>query len=97
MVAAQNCILQAIQSPGADIMTTLNNIASFSPLRSRKSPDFVSTDTAALESHMNHCASTRSRFFGLKAALESAHSMFFPRMVTLAIAGVAILCLAGVV
>ena len=78
-------------------MTTLNNIASFSPMRSRKSPDFVSTDTAALESHMNHCANTRSRFFGLQAILELVHSKVFPRMVTLAIAGVAILCLAGVV
>ena len=88
---------QPHSSPGAAIMTTLNNIARFSPSRSRKSPDFVTTDTAALESHMNHCASTRSRFFGLQAALELAHSQFFPRVVTLSIAGVAILCLAGVV
>ena len=97
MVAAQHFVLQAIQSPGTDIMTTFNSIASFSTLRSQKSTDFVSTDTAALESHMNHCASTRSRFFGLQAVLESAHTMFFPRMVTLAIAGIAILCLAGIV
>ena len=78
-------------------MTPLNSIARFSPVRSRKSPDFVSTDTAALESHMNHCARTRSRFFGLHAALEFAQSQFFARTVTLSIAGFAILCLAGVV
>jgi hypothetical protein len=51
--------------------------------------DFVSTDTAALASHMDQCASTRSRFFNLHVAAESVKSLFFSRMVTaVLIAGV---------
>ena len=47
--------------------------------------DFVSSDTAALASHMSHCASSRSRFFNLHAVAESARSFFFSRMVTAAV------------
>lgn len=81
-------------------MTTLNNLADLSSAHPHHAPDFVSTDTAALASHMSHCASTRSRFFGLHAALESAHSLIFPRMVTVAVIAViaaAILGMAGTV
>ena len=46
--------------------------------------DFVSTDAAALASHMNDCANSRGRFFGLQTAFESAHSMLFPRLGTAA-------------
>lgn len=52
--------------------------------------DFVSTDAAALASHMDDCASSRGRFFGLKSALESAHSMLFPRLITAAAVGVVV-------
>ena len=44
--------------------------------------DFVSSDAAALASHMNECASTRSRFFGLQTALEAVHSLVSARLVT---------------
>ena len=58
---------------------------------SRQALDFVSTDTAALASHMSHCASTRGRFFGWHALVESAHSVLFPRMVTAAVLSVVLL------
>lgn len=61
------------------------------------SADFVSTDAAALASHMNHCASKRSRFFGLHAALELAHSVVFSRMVTAAMIAVVLLVVVGIV
>lgn len=60
-------------------MTTLELMADSS---SASSPDFVSTDAANLASHMNHCASSRSRFFALRSALQSAHSLVSPRIVT---------------
>ena len=44
--------------------------------------DFVSTDNAALASHMDCCISKRSRFFNVHAALELAHSVIFSHMVT---------------
>ena len=44
--------------------------------------DFVSTDTAALASHMDQCASTRSRFFNVQLVAEAAKNLFFSRMVT---------------
>ena len=59
--------------------------------------DFVSTDTAALASHMSDCASKRSRFFGLHAALELVHSAVFTRMVTAAVLVVVVLAVVGVV
>ena len=68
--------------------------------RNRVTPDFVSTDSAALASHMSRCANERSRFFGLRAALECAHSLFFSRMVTcvlFAVVAVGMLGMVGVV
>lgn len=59
--------------------------------------DFVSTDTAALASHMGHCASKRSRFFGLHAALELAHSAVFSRMVTASLLAAVLLALVGMI
>mgnify|MGYP000282311889 FL=1 len=59
--------------------------------------DFVTTDTAALASHMDHCASKRSRFFGLHAAFELAHAVVFSRMVTAALIGVVLLAVIGIV
>ena len=67
-------------------MTTLERMADSS---SSSSPDFVSTDAADLASYMDHCASSRSRFFTLHSALQSAHSVVCPRIVTVA-AGVLI-------
>jgi len=48
------------------------------------STDFVSTDAADLACHMNHCAGSHSPFFLLHAALQSAHSVVSPRIVTVA-------------
>ena len=59
--------------------------------------DFVSTDTAALASHMDHCASNRSRFFSLHAALELAHAIVFSRMVTAAVVAAVMLAMVGIV
>lgn len=59
--------------------------------------NFVSTDTAALASHMNHCASKRSRFFGLHAALELAQSAVFSRMVTAAVLAAVLLAVVGLI
>lgn len=67
--------------PERDIMTTLDSMADF-PVAGKS--DFVSTDAAALASHMNRCASTRSRFFKVHTALETAHSLASPRIVTVA-------------
>jgi len=63
----------------------------------QRSSDFVSTDIAALASHMDHCASKRSRFFGLHAALELMHSVVFSRIVTAAVLSMALLALVGIV
>ena len=60
-------------------MTSLNSITHLS---NACHIDFVSTDAAALASHMDDCASSRGHFFGLKSALESAHSLLFPRLIT---------------
>ena len=74
-------------------MTTLTSPTVFI----RPVNDFVSTDTAALASHMSHCASKRGRFFGVHAALELAHSVLFSRMVTAAVIAVVALALIGIV
>ena len=68
-------------------MTSLN---SSSHLSNACHIDFVSTDAAAMASHMDDCASSRGRFFGLKSALESAHSMLFPRLITVFAVGVVV-------
>ena len=78
-------------------MTRLNNFANRSSVQSRSAPDFVSTDIAALASHMSHCANSRSRFFGFRAALESAHSLVFPRMVTAALLAVVVMGVVGII
>lgn len=46
--------------------------------------DCVSTDAAALASHMNHCASSHSRFVFFHTAMESVHGVLSPRIVTVA-------------
>ena len=46
---------------------------------------------------MSDCASKRSRFFGLHAALELAHSAVFTRMVTAAVLAVVLLAVVGIV
>ena len=74
-------------------MTTLTTHAVFT----HPPADFVSTDTAALAAHMDHCASKRSRFFGLHAALELAQSVMFSRMVTAAVVVAVLLLMVGVV
>ena len=58
------------------------------------STDFVSTDAADLASHMTHCAGSQGPFFSLYAALQSAHSVVSPRLVTVtAIGTIAVICL----
>ena len=54
------------------------------------SSDFVSTDAADLASHMSHCAGSHSKFFPLHGALQSAHSLVSPRIVT--VAAIAAVC-----
>ena len=77
-------------------MTTLTTLTT--PTRFTKpTADFVSTDTAALASHMSHCASKKSRFFGLHAALELVRSVVFTRMVTAAVLAVVALAVIGIV
>ena len=68
-------------------MTTLKIT---SRLSSTESPDFVGTDAAELASHMSHCANSRSRFFAIQTALDSAHSVISPRIVTVAALAVAV-------
>ena len=78
-------------------MTTFTNTHSFHTPTGNGSPDFVSSDTAALASHMSECAKTRSRFFGLHAALELGHAVLTPRMVTAAAITLVFLVTTGVV
>ncbi|MFN3571538.1 MAG: hypothetical protein ACK4VX_14750 [Polaromonas sp.] len=51
---------------------------------SKGEADPVSTDAAELASHMNHCASSHSRFFFVHSAMQSAHGVLSPRIVTVA-------------
>ena len=74
-------------------MTTLTT----PPTIIQRASDFVSTDTAALASHMDHCARRRSRFFGVHAALELVHSVVFSRLVTAALLAAVVLALLGIV
>lgn len=76
-------------------MTTLTSF--IKPKTAQPAADFVSTDTAALASHMGHCASKRSRFFGLHAALELVQSVVFSRMVTAAVLAAVLLAVVGIV
>ncbi len=59
--------------------------------------NFVSSDCAALASHMNDCAIKRSRFFGLHAATDLAHSLFFPRLLTTVMIAVLVLVVTSIV
>ena len=61
------------------------------------SVDYVSTDMAALASHMDCCAIKRSRFFGVHAALEMAKSLVFSRLVTAAFLVAVVLAAVGIV
>lgn len=74
-------------------MTTLTTPTLFT----NPAVDFVSTDTAALASHMDHCAIKRSRFFSLHAALELAQAVVFSRMVTAAVIAAVMLTMVGFV
>ena len=74
-------------------MTTLTTPPAFIQRHS----DFVSTDTAALASHMHRCASKRSRFFGLHAALELVHTVVLSRMVTAVLLIAVVLVVVGIV
>ena len=74
-------------------MTTLTTPTLFT----NPAVDFVTTDTAALASHMDHCASNRSRFFSLHAALELAQAVVFSRMVTAAVVAAVMLAIVGFV
>ena len=78
-------------------MTTPHKTPKFSSARPTSSPDFVTSDTAALALHMHSCASTRSRFFGLHTKLESAHSIVCARMVTATVVAVILLSVVGIV
>lgn len=78
-------------------MLTLDSIQKFPPVRPAGLTDFVSSDTAALASHMDMCASTRSRFFGVHAALDFAHGAVCARIVTAVVAGLLLLVAAGMV
>ena len=78
-------------------MTTFTKASPFSPARNPATPDFVSSDSAALASHMSSCASGRSRFFNLHAALESGHALLCTRMVTCALVAVAAVGMLGLV
>ena len=78
-------------------MTTFTKASHFATARNHTPPDFVSSDSAALASHMSRCAIGRGRFFGLHAALESAHALFFSRMVTCALIAALAIGMLGVV
>jgi hypothetical protein len=74
------CAGLAIAIAGAHNMNTFKLGTDPSP----GDTDFVSTDAAELASHMNHCASSHSRFFSVHSALQSAHGALSPRIVTVA-------------
>ncbi len=78
-------------------MTTFAKSNPSYPAFSETAPDFVSSDSAALASHMSCCANDRSRFSGLHTALESVHSLFFSRMVTCALVAVVAIAMLGLV
>lgn len=44
--------------------------------------DMVTSDFAALASHMTDCKRSRGRFFSVRATLESLHTLTAPRLVT---------------
>lgn len=44
--------------------------------------DIVSSDFAALATHLHECNRSRGRFFALRSTLEFVHSQVCPRIVT---------------
>lgn len=60
-------------------MTTLKTPTCFSNAYHR---DLLSTDFAALATHMDACASSKGRFFKTRCAFESAHSIVRTRLIT---------------
>ena len=78
-------------------MTTFEKTNTLPAARHSATPDFVSSDSAALASHMSRCASGRSRFFNLHAVLESGHALLCTRMVTCALVAVAAVGMLGLV
>lgn len=78
-------------------MTTLKKTNTLPAARYSAAPDFVLSDSAALASHMSNCASGRSRFFNLHAALESGHALLCTRIVTCALVAVAAVGMLGLV
>jgi hypothetical protein len=97
MVATLLPHFETSSSPEPIAMTTFSDTLSFHTSQGSGSPDFVSSDTAALAAHMSECAKTRSRFFGLHAALELGHALLTPRMVTAAVIAVVLLISTGLV
>ncbi|MDO9405444.1 MAG: hypothetical protein Q7T87_15525 [Polaromonas sp.] len=75
-------------------MSTLDHAADFA---AAGTTDFVSTDAAALASHMSRCARERGRFFTLQATLESVHSVVSPRIVTVTALAVLVVGILGLV
>lgn len=59
--------------------------------------DFVSTDAAALASHMRSCSDKKSRFFGLQVVLEHLHSLMFPRLLTITMVTVLLIATTSIV
>lgn len=45
-------------------------------------PEAVSTDMQALAHHMDACEQSRGRFFVVRSAIERAHALASPRIVT---------------
>ena len=98
IAALQN--LSTLPAYGTHAMTTFTETSPLATARHTSTPDFVSSDSAALASHMSHCANGRSRFFNVHAALETGHALLCTRMVTftlIALAAVGMLGLVGMV
>jgi hypothetical protein len=58
--------------------------------------DFVSTDAAALASHMRSCADKRGRFFGFHVAMEPLHALIFPRLLTFTMVAVLLIAVTSI-
>lgn len=78
-------------------MTTFKKPNTFPDAGHSAALDFVLHDSVALASHMSSCASGRSRFFNLYAALDSGHALLCTRMVTCALVVVAAVGMLGLV
>lgn len=78
-------------------MPNFKKTNTFPTARHSAAIDFVLHDSVALASHMSSCASGRSRFFNLYAALDSGHALLCTRMVTCALVVVAAVGMLGLV